>query len=388
VEDMHSPTPIISSRTLLLTCLLVTWLVWGSSFVAIAWALETMPPLLLMATRFVAAGSIALLIGLLLVRRAGQSLPCRRSWRDASIVGAGLIVVGMGATSWAATRLPSGITALLVATAPLWIVVLQLVATRGASRSVPALAGVGLGTLGVALLVAPGGDGSIDLGAAVVLVLANGVWAAASLYARQAVRPRSVLVGVGMQMVTGGILLGILGVAMGELATFSIVSVGALAGASWTYLVVAASLGGFVAYGWLLEHTSATTASTHAFVNPLVAVALGALLLGEIVDARMLVSAGAIVAAVILLMADRTRVPAATSISSAQPDPRRQRREQRLAVARAARPVAIGRGAGRRLAGWSPAPTPSFAARRAARPAHVTDGMDALAIDEAIDRFG
>jgi drug/metabolite transporter (DMT)-like permease len=385
---MHSTTPETPSRTLLLTCLLVTWLVWGSSFVAISWTLEAMPPLLMMATRFIAAGSIALLVGLLLARRAGQRLPCRRTWRDASIIGAGLIVVGMGATSWAATRLPSGITALLVATAPLWIVVLQLVATRGASRGLPALAGVGLGTLGVALLVAPGGGSSIDPVAAVVLVLANGVWAAASLYARRAVRPRSVLVGVGMQMVVGGLLLAVLGAAMGELATFSITSVGALAGASWTYLVVAASLGGFVAYGWLLEHASATTASTHAFVNPLVAVALGALLLGEVVDARMLVSAGAIVAAVVLLMADRSRVPAATSVSAAQPDPRRQRRTQRLAAARAARPLAIGHGAGRRLAGWSPAPTPSFAARRVGRPLHATDGMDALAIDEAFDRFG
>lgn len=381
---MASRTP---SRPLLATALLVTWLVWGSSFLAIAVALESLPPLLLMATRFLAAGSIALAIGWMRSRRSARAVGMGlREWRDATIVGGGLVAVAMGATSWASTRLPSGTTALLVATAPLWVVLLQLVISRGRSWNVLAMLGVGAGTAGVALLVAPGRGGGIDLVAATVLVLANGVWAACSLYARRAHRPSNLLSAIGMQMVAGGTLLAAASVASGELVGFDPRAIGGAEMASWAFLVIAASLGGFAAYGWLLEHASASTASTHAFVNPLVAVALGTLLLGEAVNLVTLGAGGAIIVAVVLLMLGEMRVPAATSVSAAQPVPSRRRRA-RLASARAARPIAIGRGEGRRP-GWSPAPTPSFAARRGARSPRATDGMDALAIDEALDGFG
>lgn len=372
-----SPRP---TRLLLVTALLVTWLVWGSSFVAIAWALEAMPPLLLMATRFVAAGAVALAIGAVLSRRAGHAPVGMQVWRDQAIVGAGFVVVGMGATSWAATRLPSAITALLVATAPLWIVLLQLVASRGRSANAMALAGVAVGTAGVAVLVVPGGAGGIDVVAATVLVLANAVWAATTLFATRAARPDGLLLGVGMQMLLGGALLAVLALALGEGAAWDHAAIGALAAGSWTYLVVAASLGGFLAYGWLLRHASPSLASTHAFVNPLVAVALGAALLGEAIDARVIAAGGAVIAAVVLLLVGERRVPAATSVAAAQPAPRRSR----IAAARAARPSVV-RGGGRRP-GWSPAPTPSFA-RRTARPWQASDGMDALAIDEALDRI-
>ncbi|MCB0879432.1 MAG: EamA family transporter [Thermoleophilia bacterium] len=379
-----------TSRPLLVTALLVTWIAWGSSFVAISWALESLPPLLLMASRFIAAGTIALAVGMLRARRdhgaVGATL---QAWRDASIVGAGFIVVGMGATSWAATRLPAGVTALLVATAPLWIVLLQLVLSRGRSFNRLAMAGVAAGTAGVGLLVAPGGSSgsSVDLAAAAVLVLANGVWAAASLFARRASRPSSLLVGVGMQMLAGGVLLAIASALAGELAGFDPRAITALAGGSWVFLVVAASLGGFVAYGWLLEHASATTASTHAFVNPLVAVALGAVLLDEAIDREMLGAGAAIVLAVVLLMLGEARVPAATSVSAGQPMGRRRRRT-RFAAGVAARPASLGRITGGRRLGWTPAPTPSFAARRQSSSPRGSDPMDPLAIDEALDGFG
>jgi drug/metabolite transporter (DMT)-like permease len=380
-----------ATRTIFVAALLVTWLAWGSSFVAIAVVLESLPPFLLMATRFVVAGSIALAIGAAISRRRGEDLgACARSWRDAAIVGAGFIVVGMGATSWASTRLSTSATALLVATAPLWLVLLELAASRGRSFSALALAGVAAGTVGVALLVAPGGPGGVDPIAAVVLVAANGIWAAASLYARTARRPASLLVGVGMQMLVGGALLLAVAAAAGELGRLEPGAITAGAGAGWTFLVVAASLGGFVAYGWLLEHTSPATASTHAFVNPLVAVALGAALLGERITGATIGASAAIVAAVVLLMVAQSRVPAATSVAAAQPARGRVRRSSgrgRFASSVAARPPALGRGAGRRL-GWEPAPTPSFAARRTPRPHRVTDGMDALAIDEAFESFG
>lgn len=376
-------TPTHSRSLLLATALLATWVVWGSSFVAITWALESMPPLLLMATRFVAAGAIAVAVGWLLAHRAGHARPAARAWRDQAIVGAGFVVVGMGATSWAATRLSSAVTALLVATAPLWIVLLQLVASRGRSANAFALGGVAVGTAGVAVLVSPGGGGGIDAVAAGVLVLANAIWAGTTIFATRAARPEGLLLAVGMQMLLGGAMLGLVALAVGEGRAWSFGAIGGLAAGSWTYLVLAASLGGFLAYGWLLRHASASLASTHAFVNPVVAVALGALLLGEAVDARMLAAGGAVIGAVVLLLVGERRVPAATSVAAGQPPARRPRRT-RIATASAARP-ALARGGGRRP-GWSPAPTPSFA-RRTPRPWQATDGMDALAIDEALDRL-
>ncbi len=388
---------VASRRSLVVTTLLVTWLVWGSSFVAITWALESFPPLLLMATRFVVAGAIATGIGLALARRAGAAMPSLAAWRDASLIGFGFIAIGMGATGWSATRLPTGIAALLVASAPLWIVALQLVLTRGKSRDAVALGGVAVGIAGVGVLVAPGGGSSIDAFAAIVLVLANAAWAAASLYSPRAVKPEGLLLGVGMQMLSGGLQLGALALATGEAARLDLGAVAPLALGGWTYLVLAASIGGFLAYGWLLDNVSASTASTHAFVNPLVAVALGVLVLGEQLDSRMLVAGAAVMVAVVLLLVAEARATArpASATTSPEPVPGLDVAPEPAGAAlpahrpRAARPVAIGRPALVRRGGrgpWLPAPTPAFASRRSARPWQATDGMDALAIDEAFDR--
>ncbi|MCW2921673.1 MAG: protein of unknown function transrane [Thermoleophilia bacterium] len=391
------PSVLVSRSTLVVATLLITWLVWGSSFVAITYALESFPPLLMMATRFVVAGSIATAIGLVLARRAGQALPTRRAWRDASLVGLGFIAIGMGATGWAATRLPTGIAALLVATAPLWIVVLQLGVTRGASRNSIALTGVAVGMAGIGVLVAPGGGSTgLDVGAAIVLVLANAAWAAASLFAPRAEKAGGLLLGVGMQMLSGGIQLGLVALATGEGARFELASMTSLAFGGWTYLVLASSIGGFLAYGWLLDNVSAGTASTHAFVNPLVAVALGVAMLGEHLDGRMLFAGGAVIVAVVLLLAAEARTSTAATAGTAldvaalpgldrAPDtsPVPVRRARGARAVSIGRPIAVGRASVRR--GFSPAPTPAFASRRTARPWQATDGMDALSIDEAFD---
>jgi drug/metabolite transporter (DMT)-like permease len=388
---------LTARRTLVVSTLLVTWLVWGSSFVAITYALESFPPLLLMATRFIVAGLVATGIGLALARRAGRSLPSPRAWRDAAIVGFGFIAIGMGATGWAATRLPTGTAALLVATAPLWIVLLQLALTRGASRNAIALTGVAVGVAGVCVLVAPGGGGSggLDVGAALVLVAANAAWAAASLFAPRAEKAGGLLLGVGMQMLSGGVQLALFALATGEAARFDVGAISSLAFGGWTYLVLASSIGGFLAYGWLLDNVSAGTASTHAFVNPLVAVGLGVAMLGEHVDGRMFVAGAAVIVAVVLLLAAelRTTVAATPEVDvlpgldvAPQPTPIPARRTRAARAVSIGRPVFVGRSSVRR--GFAPAPTPAFASRRAARPWQATDGMDALAIDEALDRIG
>jgi drug/metabolite transporter (DMT)-like permease len=366
--DPRTPAPRTSA---LVAALLATWLIWGSTFIAIHYAVESMPPLLMMGSRFVLAGVVALAVGLVWVRRSSVAVPRldRAAWSKATLVGIGLVTIGMGATGWAATRLPTGIAALLVASAPLWIAAMSAVQTR---RALPALAlaGLAIGIAGVAILVAPGSSGgAIDPVAALVIVASNAAWAAASLFAARTEDRHGLLLTTGMQMLTGGLLLTAGGAAVGELARLDVASITPLALGGWAYLVSFGSLGGFLAYAWLLERASPSIASTHAFVNPLVAVALGAIILGEQVGGRTLVAAVGVVIAVILLMAaERTPRPAvAPSVPRGLP----------------ARPRAVRRG----QRGWAPTPTPAFAARRVARPLRATDGMDALAIDAAMDAF-
>ncbi|MCW2962092.1 MAG: DMT(drug/metabolite transporter) superfamily permease [Thermoleophilia bacterium] len=367
-------------RSQLVTALLATWLIWGSTFLAIHLAVESIPPLLMMGSRFVAAGLLATLVGLYFAHRTpDKSLPTRRDWGQATIVGIGLVTIGMGVTGWAATRMPTGIAALLVASAPLWVAGIGAVAYR-TRLSALAVLGLLVGMAGVGLLVLPTGDasstGAIDPIAALVLVLANAAWAAASLYSARTPSRHGLLLGCGMQLLTGGVLLMGVGVAVGELGRLDLSAVAPSASLSWVYLVTFGSIIGFLAYGWLLERTSTSVASTHAFVNPLVAVALGAIVLNEQVGERTLLAAAGVVVAVILLLAAERSVPepALSAIPDAVP-PR----------GLPARTVSLGRPRPGR--GWTPTPTPefAFAARRAARPDRATDGMDALEIDAALD---
>jgi drug/metabolite transporter (DMT)-like permease len=301
--------------------------------------------------------------------------------------------VSMGTTGWAATRLDTGIASLLAASGPLFIAVLAMAGGVAPTRA--ALLGLAIGMAGVGLLVMPGGGGpSVDPLGALLLVASNIGWALASLYGARA-RSAGILFAGGMQMLIGGILLLVVSTATGELGSFHVASLDRAAVASWAYLVVLGSLGGFLAYAWLLEHVSTTIASTHAFVNPLVAVTLGTLLLGEPMSGRTALAGGAVVVAVVLLMLGARAatspeaagepvtdaglaVAAATGSAAARPA-----RPSRAAIAR--RPLRTFPGRGR-AGGWSPAPTPAFA-RRSPRPWQATDGMDALAIDEAFDQL-
>lgn len=360
------------SRVLIALALAITWLVWGSTFLAIHIATDNVPPLLLMGSRFLVAGILALAIGF--ARSPRSAWPTRAHWNDATIVGAGLITVSMGVTGWAATRLDTGITALLTAAAPLFITLLAT--TMGVAPTRAALAGLVIGLAGVALLMLPvGGPTAADPLAAFLLVLSTVGWAAASLYAARRDSP-GICFAAGMQMLIGGALLLAASLALGELRSFHPRALDAATLASWSFLVVLGSLGGFLAYAWLLEHVSTTLASTHAFVNPLVAVALGTTLLGEPFGVRTACAGGAVVVAVVVIML------AARAETEGRQPPVRARSSS--GVSRRPLHASGSRGTGR-TGGWSPAPTPRFAARRAPRPWQATDGMDALAIDDALD---
>jgi drug/metabolite transporter (DMT)-like permease len=360
-------------RHQLAAALLITWIVWGSTFLALHYAAAAMPPLLLMGSRFVVAGVLASAFGMWQLRGTSVMRRARRAvsmWRDSALVGLGLITVGMGATSWAATRLPTGIAALLVASAPLWTVLFAALAKQ-ASITPLVSAGLSIGMIGVgALVIAPASSAGpagagIDVVAAVTLVLANAAWAAASVYAQRVRLPRNVFLTIGAQMTLGGIALVLTGVALGEQLDAARIIASPSAIGAWGFLVVAGSLAGYFAYGWLLKHTSAATASTHAFVNPLVAVALGAAVLGEPITTLTIGATLAIAIAVLLLLVGEHRAaakPAPAALRGVAPRPR-----------------------GRLAHGRMPAPTPAFAQRRGSRPWQATDGMDALAIDAAFD---
>jgi drug/metabolite transporter (DMT)-like permease len=280
--------------------LAIVYVVWGSTYTGIAYGLETLPPLLLGGTRFLMAGTILYAA----VRLTAQTVrPTRRHWAAAALTGTPLLVLGNGGVVWAQQRVPSGIAALLVATVPLWIAALdRLVFGRRLDRR--SLVGLVLGFGGIATLVDLGTGGADPVGS-LVLVLAALGWASGTLLARGASLPSHPLLAAAMQMLAGGTILTVAAAATGELS-----EVGAISGRSFAglaYLVVFGSIVAFSAYGWLLRVAPTGLVATYAFVNPVVAVLLGRLLLGESVGVREVVAGSIIVAAVALIVTGTAR---------------------------------------------------------------------------------
>jgi drug/metabolite transporter (DMT)-like permease len=275
------------------------YLVWGSTYLAIRVTDRTMPPLLMSSVRFLVAGT-----ALYLFASRGRARPTLREWGAAAIVGAALLMVGNGGVAWAETRLHSGFAALIVAMMPLWVAVLDR-AFFGRRLSPVAILGLVVGFAGVALLVRPGGG--VDAVAALLLIGTTGTWAAGSLYARGARLPQSPLLSASMQMLCAGAFLGIAGLAFGEAGQVHRDSFSTKPVIAWLYLVLVGSLVAFSAYAWLLKNVRISLVSTYAFVNPVVAVALGAAFLGEQVTITTVIAGAAIVAAVVLLLTGRER---------------------------------------------------------------------------------
>lgn len=283
--------------------LVAVWIVWGSTYLAIRVAVETMPPFLMAGTRFLIAGSALYALSVRRGDRLGDR-PGGAQWRAAFIVGAALLLGGNGLVSWAEQRVASGIASLLVATVPLWMALLDRV-VFGRRLSLVAVLGLAIGFAGLAVLVQPSGSGRIDPLGAVALVAASLSWAAGSLYARRAPLPSRPLVGTGMQMLAGGLLLVLVGAATGELGRVHLFGISVASMLGLGYLVVFGSWVGFSAYVWLLRVTRTSLVSTYAYVNPVVAVFLGWLFLAEPITARTLLAGGVIVVAVALIVTAR-----------------------------------------------------------------------------------
>jgi drug/metabolite transporter (DMT)-like permease len=291
-----------SSRVLVILAFAAVYLVWGSTYLAIRYAIETLPPFLMASSRFLIAGAILFSWTTLNGESVRSSLS---QWPKALVIGALLLLCGNGGVTWAEKYIPSGFAALLVATEPLWVVILNW----GLSHKRPnskVLLGVFIGLGGVALLVSGGLKGgvtgsSISLVGVVVVIFAAFAWAAGSVYSSRRPIKASTSMSSGMQMLAGGGLLLLLALVSGDFQRLSFASASWVSIGAFCYLIVFGSLVGFTAYSWLLRNVSPARAATYAYVNPVVAVLLGWLLAGEPITFRMLIAAAIIVCSVILI---------------------------------------------------------------------------------------
>jgi drug/metabolite transporter (DMT)-like permease len=281
---------------------------WGMTYLAMRVAVVSIPPHLLSGTRFLLAGLI--LYGW--SRKHGAEAPDPEHWRSATVIGAFLLLGGNASVAWAEQRVPSGLAAVLIAVAPIWMVGMEW-ARGGARPSKQVMLGLLLGLAGLILLVSSRSDpGSrVDLTGAVILFLASASWAWGSVWSKSAALPKSPFLATGMEMIAGGVLLLITAALAGQFGHFDPKRVSLEAALSWLYLVVFGSLIGFTAYIWLLRVTSIAKAGTYAYVNPIVAVFLGWAVLNESVTLRMLLAASIILLGVGLVNLDwsTSRVP-------------------------------------------------------------------------------
>jgi drug/metabolite transporter (DMT)-like permease len=280
--------------------LVAVYVIWGSTYLAIRFAIETIPPFFMAGTRFMISG----LLLYVFTRLAGAARPAWAHWKSAAIISFFLLVVANGGVCWAEQRVPSGITALLVGTVPLWMAFLQWVWKGGERPGWKIWGGIGLGLTGIVLLVFSKGEvgaGRIEPWGALLLVGTSLAWAYGSLYARSAPLPSSALLATAMEMLTGGVMQMAVGFLLGEESQIHLSGVTPHSLEAWIYLTLIGSLVGFTSYIWVLQKSTPALASTYAFVNPVIAVFLGWLLAGEALTPPVFLAAGLIVAAVILI---------------------------------------------------------------------------------------
>ena len=276
----------------------LVYVVWGSTYLAIAIAVQTLPPLFYSGVRFALAG--LLLAAWLAFRRVDLRIS-RRELGGAAAVGMLMLAGGNGLVNLAERTVPSGVAALIVASIPLWIVVYRMVAGERIGRDL--LAGVFLGLVGVAILVVPGGlNGTIDPVGALMLFGATLSWALGTFLSPRLSTPRNALVSTVYQMLAGGVALILVALPRGEFAQVDPATFSARSLIAFAYLVVFGSLVAYSAYTWLLQNASVSLVATYAFVNPVVAVFLGALILGEAITPTIVIGAAVIVVAVAFII--------------------------------------------------------------------------------------
>jgi drug/metabolite transporter (DMT)-like permease len=287
------------------------YLLWGSTYLGMRIAVETIPPFTLAAARFLIAGTILFSI----VRARGGPRPTARQWRENAVAGTLLLVGGNGLVVWAEQYVPSGIAALIIGVSPVFMVLTEWAWPGGHRPSAGTFFGLALGLVGVAWLASPreiqAGAG-VDPHGLIALVIASAIWPAGAIYIRHLKSPAPPFLGSALQMLCGGLALTLTAAFTGELHSLSISAISAHSWLAFAYLTLFGSLVGFSTFVWLMKHTTPARASTYAYVNPVVAVFLGWLILDEPVTARTIIAAAIIVGAVVIITIQKSRpAPAA-----------------------------------------------------------------------------
>jgi len=298
---MSTDSTLAPSRFALLTAFAIVYVIWGSTFLAILFAIETLPPFLMASARFLVAGSLLYAWSRFV---SGAAAPSPANWRATAVVGALLLLGGNGLLVWSEQRIPSGVAALLVGTVPCFMVLIEWLRPGGSRPTGLVIAGLCLGLLGLAWFIGPYallGGRRADFIGAVVVVLGSFSWAVGSIYSRHAATPPSPFLSTAMQMIGGGVALLLLSLLLGEPWAFdaSAVSLRSLLGLG--YLMLFGSIVAFSAYIWLLRVSTPARVSTYAYVNPVIAVLLGWALAGEALTTRMIIAATVIVSGVALI---------------------------------------------------------------------------------------
>jgi drug/metabolite transporter (DMT)-like permease len=300
--DAH-PKP---SRGALILAFAAIYLIWGSTYLGIRVAVETIPPFLMAGMRFAVAG--ILLFSFLILR--GAAWPTAAQWREQTIIGALLLLGGNAVVSWAELRTPSGITALILGASPVIVVVFEWLRPGGSRPHTGLVCGVIVGIAGIALLVGPGAipaDSRPPVVDLLALFLASVSWWVGSFYSKHLRSRTPLILASSMQMLTGSACMLLAGLALGEGRAFHLGSVSPLSWAAFAYLVVAGSIVAFPVYIWLLEHSTPAKISTYAYVNPVVAIILGWAILGEPMNLRIVIAAAVIIGAVAIITIGKAR---------------------------------------------------------------------------------
>lgn len=280
------------------SALSAVYLIWGSTYLAIRFTVETTPPFLSAAARFIISGAVLYLWR----RAAGDPAPTTLEWRNASIIGILLLVGGNGGVVWAAQYIPSSLSALLVATVPLWMLLFDALRSGGERPSPQALSGILIGFCGAALLIgwSASTTTSQSFYGALAVVIASFLWAIGSIYGKTFKLPASPLLTTGIEMLAGGAVQILVSVISGEMGRLDPAAVSSRSMVAWTYLTVIGPIA-FVAYAWLLRNSPIPLVATYSYVNPLVAIVLGYFLGKEIITLRILLAAALVIGSVVLV---------------------------------------------------------------------------------------
>src|SRR5262245_59909858 len=301
---------------LVVTAFVTVYIVWGSTYLAIRYAVESIPPFLMAGMRNIVAGAILFSFA----RWRGDGAPTRIQWRDAAIAGGLMLLLGNGGVTWAEQMIPSGVAALLVALTPAWMVLFDWLRPKGVRPGPFVALGLVIGFIGVALLARnrPSGTGSAYGWGVLALMVSSIGWSLGSIYNRSANKCSSLVLAGGMQLISGGVLLLATSFLTGEWSRFSISQVTWLSFGSWLYLMVAGSLIAYTAYVWLLQVSTPARVSTNAYVNPLIAVLLGSTIGHEPLTHDVLIAAALIITAVVLVLRGGAVKPQKTDMTATQ----------------------------------------------------------------------